>query len=235
MVRSQNIDQSLDDVIRNNKSNFRRGGGSYVRGYRRARSYGQPYYNPRRSYYGGFDNRNRSYGGGFRRSNYNNNRNIGGGYRGRNFNYVSPNSGIKLVTNPNITKMYVSNLEFGSVTQGDMRELFGSLGKLKHVALHYDKNGRSQGSCEIIFERKGDALNAYNQYNGVPLDGRPMTLELMGEPAPIQNEPRERKSNFNNNNKDKADEAKPEKTAEDLDKELDAYLTKGAEAKKSSK
>merc|ERR1712048_577136 len=100
--------------------------------------------------------------------------------------------GIKLMTNPNITKMHVSSLDFG-VTQGDMKELFSSIGKIKHVALHYDKNGRSQGTCEIIFERKVDALKAYNQYNGVPLDGRPMQLELMGEPMSNQRDDRPRR------------------------------------------
>jgi len=135
--------------------------------------------------------------------------------------------GIKLVTNPNITKMHVSNLDFG-VTQGDMKELFSSIGKIKHVALHYDKNGRSQGTCEIIFERRVDALKAFNQYNGVPLDSRTMQLELMGEPMANQ----ERRDSYRPRRHDRNDDSRPRRrepkeqlNAEDLDKELDNYLS----------
>lgn len=141
--------------------------------------------------------------------------------------------GIKLMTNPNITKMHVSNLDFG-VTQGDMKELFSSIGKIKHVALHYDKNGRSQGTTEIIFERRVDALKAFNQYNGVPLDGRTMQLELMGEPMANQrndDRPR-RRDNYNDDGGDYNSrprggrrQEREQPNAEDLDKELDAYLS----------
>jgi len=257
-MSKMNIDQSLDDIVSNNITKFsgmrktrdgkvvldrrqHQGGGGHFqrRNYRRdgkQRNYNnfnnrggaKSYYNDGRGYRNNFrgggndrDDGNR-YHQAKRAFRYRDQRDgLGGGY-----------NGIKLQTNPNITKMHISNLDFG-VSQGDMKELFTSIGRLKHVSLHYDKNGRSQGTCEIIFERKHDALKAFNQYNGVPLDGRPMCLELMGEPVRDQRDedhqreprrPRENNRNEFRNGGNRRDQRK-EVNAEDLDKELDAYLS----------
>ncbi|XAR58154.1 hypothetical protein NMG60_11026557 [Bertholletia excelsa] len=79
----------------------------------------------------------------------------------------------------NGTKLYVSNLDNG-VTNDDIRELFSEMGQLTRYAVHYDKNGRSSGSAEVVFARRSDAFQALKRYNDVLLDGKPMKIEIVG-------------------------------------------------------
>ncbi|XP_047315594.1 THO complex subunit 4D [Impatiens glandulifera] len=82
------------------------------------------------------------------------------------------------------TKLYISNLDFG-VTNEDIRELFSEMGELTRYAVHYDKNGRSSGSSEVVFARRSDAIQALKRYNNIQLDGKPMKIEIIGTNSEI--------------------------------------------------
>ncbi|KAF9190896.1 hypothetical protein BGZ50_009774 [Haplosporangium sp. Z 11] len=87
---------------------------------------------------------------------------------------------------PDGSKMQVSNLDH-RVTSEDLKLVFTSrVGPLKKCTLMYDQNGKSNGTALVHFTRVGDAAIAMQKFNGVPLDGRPMRIELVVAPAAVQ-------------------------------------------------
>lgn len=153
---------------------------------------------------------------------------------------------------PQPAKVLLSNLDF-NVTEEDVRELFCEFGKTRRLTMNYDKSGRSLGTAEILYEDRQNAYRAMQQYNGVPLDGKPMIIEVMSggagrmggrvgggmrnnfgtsRPVPyggrFQGQQRQYNNRQNNQPQQRRNttighDDKIEKTAADLDAELDKY------------
>jgi THO complex subunit 4 len=78
---------------------------------------------------------------------------------------------------PATCRIAVSNLN-ETVSQEDIKELFGDVGPLVNAKLHKDSSGRSLGRAEVVFVRMADALEAIKRYNGIPLDEMPLRITL---------------------------------------------------------
>lgn len=68
------------------------------------------------------------------------------------------------------SKLHVSNLA-STVTTEDVEELFSTFGSVLRSFVHYDQDGNSLHTAEVVFEQRDDAFEARNKLNNVPLDG----------------------------------------------------------------
>ncbi|XP_053677370.1 THO complex subunit 4 [Anopheles nili] len=255
------IEMSLDDIIKSQKSNRPRGGGRGAgRTNRRGGGNAAGAGSSRNGFRAGQRNGGASGGGGVLKG-----RGRGGISRARygrgdvnsawkHDMYEGPRKN-RLLTAGGLggavggvpggtSKLMVSNLDFG-VSETDINELFAEFGPLKSASVHYDRSGRSLGTADVIFERRSDAIKAMKQYNGVPLDGRPMSIQMATSEIPAPRIPRPaalsmaarspRKPTVGRGggkpttrggrggNSSRGRQPRETKTAEELDAELDAY------------
>ncbi|KAM3392844.1 hypothetical protein ACQJBY_013799 [Aegilops geniculata] len=70
------------------------------------------------------------------------------------------------------------------------KELFSEVGHLKRFAVHFDGYGRQNGTAEVVFTRRSDAIAALKRYNNVLLDGKSMKIEVIGSDLGLSMTPR---------------------------------------------
>jgi cold-inducible RNA-binding protein len=69
-------------------------------------------------------------------------------------------------------KLYVGNLSY-STTEGNLSELFGTIGEVVSVNLITDRmSGRSKGFAFVEMAEESDAQQAIAEFNGKEVDGR---------------------------------------------------------------
>jgi len=152
---------------------------------------------------------------------------------------------------PRPAKLLISNLDF-NVSEDDIRELYSPFGETRRLVMNYDRSGRSLGTAEIVYKNRADAMKAMQKYNGVPLDGKAMRLEVvnsggvgsvsgggrmniprMNNSRPIPYGGRYQRSN-NPQQQRKPRTDRVEAKADDLDAEMDAYMAAGKKSEKKT-
>ena len=145
---AEKIDLSLDDIIKSNKkSGATRGGGQgrgsgrggKANGRSRSRSRGPTKVKQQQQQQGNKRKQSRARSRSRGR--------VAGGPRGASAGLVNAGPG----------KLILSNLDYG-VTETDVQELFGEFGNLKSATLHYDRDGRSLGTADIVYVKRSDAV-----------------------------------------------------------------------------
>ncbi|KAI9179501.1 hypothetical protein H9P43_004827 [Blastocladiella emersonii ATCC 22665] len=161
------VNMDLDSIIAANKASRSAGAGSGS-GSRSGRG--------RRGGNGGNSNANDAPKNSGRGGDRERDRPARGGNRDRDAPSSAPARSGPLTTGS--TKISVANLD-PNVTESDLELLFNRVGRVKRVQLFFDRNGRSQGTAQVVYASKPDAAAAIAQYNGVTLDGRAMRIELV--------------------------------------------------------
>ncbi|XP_053598904.1 THO complex subunit 4 [Microplitis demolitor] len=174
------IEMSLDDIIKQNKGGRSRGAARRGRGSTGNLQRRGPRGSPRA---GGGVMRGRNRGGISRAAASYTRGDVNSAWKHDMFEGVKK-VGRGSIGSTGTTKLLVSNLDFG-VSDSDIQELFSEFGPLKSASVHYDRSGRSLGSADVIFERRADAIKAMKQYNGVPLDGREMNIQVATSELPV--------------------------------------------------
>lgn len=74
-------------------------------------------------------------------------------------------------------RLYVGNIHF-SVTEDDLKEVFGAFGELEFVQLQKEETGRSKGYGFVQYVDPANAKAALSDMNGFEIAGRPIRVGL---------------------------------------------------------
>lgn len=81
-------------------------------------------------------------------------------------------------------RLKISNLHY-EVSVEELRSLFGSVGRLEKLQIHYDASGRSTGIAYITFSTVKEAVQAMKQFNAVKLYGQPIIVTSSPEETKV--------------------------------------------------
>jgi len=132
--------------------------------------------------------------------------------------------------------LIVSNLHY-QVSEKDLYDLFGQIGKVRKAFIHLGPTGKSTGVADVIFENNRDADRALTTYNNIELDRRPMRIAYAASPTiltalaqPARSSTRSAPRGSNTRGRGgrgrggRRSEGQPKKSQEELDAEMDSYM-----------
>ena len=74
-------------------------------------------------------------------------------------------------------KIFVSNLPY-SCSRNMLRDTFSQIGTVVRAEIHVDHHGRSRGVGTVVFASADDAETAVEEFDQVPMEGRPMAVRI---------------------------------------------------------
>ncbi|TKY89527.1 hypothetical protein EX895_001312 [Sporisorium graminicola] len=84
------------------------------------------------------------------------------------------------------SKIILSNLPLDVTEAQVKELFATTIGALRKVAMSYRANGQSTGVCTVEFQRADDAGRAYTQYNNRLIDGKkPLKVEVVVDPSKV--------------------------------------------------
>jgi RNA recognition motif-containing protein len=108
-----------------------------------------------------------------------------------------------------------------------LKELFSQIGAVTSAKVNRDTQGQSTGVGIVTFARKNDAARAFQKYNQVTLDSRPMMISIQGGAKPGAAVRSAKTAGARPRGGRGGHAKKTPANADQLDKELDSYLAGG--------
>ncbi|EPZ31994.1 RNA-binding domain-containing protein [Rozella allomycis CSF55] len=132
------------------------------------------------------------------------------------------------------TVVSIENLSH-EVSEAELRDIFERTGPINRIKIDYDSAGRSNGSAEVHYKFKDDSYKAVTSFNNMTLAGLNIRVAAIKKEIPQRNNFRDNHRGFKRDRyargprysgrKDENDR-KPPKSAEELDADMEAYMSK---------
>jgi RNA recognition motif-containing protein len=78
------------------------------------------------------------------------------------------------------TRILITNLD-PEINAEDIREIFGKVGELRTVAIHYDAHNKPKGVAEVVYRHRAAADAAVKEFDGRQVDETRIRVKIIDE------------------------------------------------------